>query len=804
MSAVPSNGAARPPAQQQALNEYVYTILSRLRYLQTWLEDPDHALELDPQFYEKVSREITIEAARIYRRQRVAGTSATVHLEAGDPDSKALVPIFEKLLSYLQRYDTARFNLADAFFQGWTVAKIEGEFANLIVPGDMVERRWWVPTQLRDIGKGSVRREFVYEPDLQERWTIFDFYTHRWVVLGPEDVYRYIVHQYDTQHRHVSYAGGLAARLVYYWTVKTIAFETWVRGADRWGFGWVVAKISNLLGGSTTDNLETYRKKVDVVIESLEKQRERHIYVHDKDRLELEVVHPPEHAGKTLLAMIEYCDRQTTILQLGSYLPTGQGSTEHSSGGSLARSKTEQESREALFTYDRSALAETLSQGLHGSIWYYNYANFVDLGLDTLRYPRAVLKDEEKPDTQDSVMSAQAILGYGLPLKKSEVYRRLGGWTPPDADDDMLAPPMQAQGAQDLPGAAAPGMGGGQAPGAEGAGASPTKCWMECRKSPGIAEAPGGFDPAATAISGAPQPGAGFSAQRFAFNPSQARGPDGRWVAGQAQGASGGPQAQGVAGLSGGSYQPEAPHWSRNLPHAKIAAEHAQKSWNQLDPEVRSYLEKVGLDENRWFTFPNSRERWLEPYAKAKVAEQGQPQAPAQQPQAPTQGPAPAAGSQPRAPAQQKLSKETRDQERQAKREARDQERQAKREARDQERQQKNQDREAAKLAKERERIVREREKELKRTEAEERARVRQGEELKTLAVAGPILQGSDILVGGADKAQLPFKYQVGQLTLHSHQELSDRQAHAYASQHPSWSQQDTIRRIREASRTPL
>lgn len=431
-----------PSASTQWRDRYVVDVVARLKYLQLWIDDPDYALQVDPDVYNKIEREIAIEGPRIFRRHKVAGTEKSVHVEPdpSDPRSAALVPYFNALLAKLERFDTARYNLADSFFKGLTVGLISGDWFETRLPCDTKTRRWWFPLEIRDVDKQRLRQEF--DPTTKiERWIIFDFRRNEYVQITPESSWHYIFHRYDTTERSLNYGAGVAARLVFYWTVKTIAFETFVRGAERWGYGWVTAKLKNLVGGATSGDLSTYRAKVNELIDSLTKQRENHIFVHDMDHVELDLQEPSGTGGEILEKIVRYCDEQIRMFMLGALLPTGGGADV----GSNARADTESDSQEVLLGYDQSILAQTLTRSLFGAVRRCNDGNFRDLGFGPIHNPRFGLRSEKAPDFKAGTERVTAMLDRGVPLKRSEAYE-ISGFTEPDLNDpkDVLRGPAAA------------------------------------------------------------------------------------------------------------------------------------------------------------------------------------------------------------------------------------------------------------------------------------------------------------------------------------------------------------------------
>jgi len=456
MNDVPITPSA-PLAAQQHYTRYVTDTLSKLKYLQLWIEDPDAALAYDTGIYEKIEKELVIEAARNYRRLKVAGTKSLVQIHAseGDPRSKMLIPVFKRLLSKLKRFDTARNNLADAFFVGMTVAQISGDWFEAVMPGDTKPRRWWFPIELKDVDKRRMRIEF--DPETRrERWTIFDFRRNLWVQLTEKNDWHYLFHRYDTKERSLGYGVGLAQRLVYYWTVKTIAFTTFVQGAERWGYGWVVAEMSSMLGGAGATNLDTYLAKVNTIIEAIEKQREKHVFVHDRDNLSLKVMEPAGSGSEMLLKILDYCDTQFRILLLGSVLPTGGGGDT----GSNARAEVEDSSSEALYSYDRAILSESMNH-LMAVIRRCNLSNLAAMGAGNIENPVFILQNHKAGNPLERAQIAQLAINMGLELSKRELYEQLE-FTPPDPQrpDDVLKPPAPPMMGGNPPDLAADGSGG--------------------------------------------------------------------------------------------------------------------------------------------------------------------------------------------------------------------------------------------------------------------------------------------------------------------------------------------------------
>lgn len=436
------------PANYQVRNQYLTDTLSRLRYLSLWIDDPDQALELDPFVYEKIEREIVIEKARNFRRHSVAGSRKACHVEAdpSDPRSALLVPVFEALLGRIERFDTARNNLADAFFKGMTVGLLEGDWIRWRLPGDTEERLWWFPLQIRDIDKRRVRVE--YDKDHKERWTIFSFERNQWEMIKAEDAWHYLWHRYDTTERSLNHGTGLCQRLVYYWTIKTVAFETFTRGAERWGYGWVVASLKNLIGGSTAPDLKTYTAAANELVSALEKQREKHIFVKDMDHVDVEVFGPQGTGHEMLRDILDYCDQQITGLILAATMPTGSGGKDSGSGWDKA--EVEQDSTAALLEYDRSILAETL-RGLLLAVHRCNEGNLAAMGLEGIATPRFSINEERAPDHKGNADVVAVLLNAGVPLKKSEVYEKTGFTAPDPGDEEDTIAPAAPQAAPGLP-----------------------------------------------------------------------------------------------------------------------------------------------------------------------------------------------------------------------------------------------------------------------------------------------------------------------------------------------------------------
>jgi phage gp29-like protein len=132
--------------------------------------------------------------------------------------------------------------------------------------------------------------------------------------------------------------------------------------------------------------------------------------------------------------MLAYLDSAIRCLALGSNLPTAA-----TTGGSLALAQVQENTTEALIAFDRLLLAETINRDLIGAILRYNAPQIRAAGLGSARAPKFTIRAEKQENPGINAPVAAAALGAGIPLRKDEVYAKLG-YTVPGPADDVIAP----------------------------------------------------------------------------------------------------------------------------------------------------------------------------------------------------------------------------------------------------------------------------------------------------------------------------------------------------------------------------
>ena len=213
---------------------------------------------------------------------------------------------------------------------------------------------------------------------------------------------------------------------------------------ERWSQGIVIGKVDSFREGSTTKQNESMR---DELFTALRDMRSRNILITDKET-DIDVKDGGMAGHQMVVTFLKYIDEKILSLVLGSSLPYGGGD----SGGSYARAEVEENSSEALIQFDRTKLDEDLTHDLIGQVWRMNRANFAALGLADANMPRfsSVQEKRQDPTVVASIISQMSAVG--LPLRKDEVYDRLG-FTMPNEQDEIFES-KQAE----PPGGGMPGM----------------------------------------------------------------------------------------------------------------------------------------------------------------------------------------------------------------------------------------------------------------------------------------------------------------------------------------------------------
>lgn len=402
----------------------------------TWIPERDFATLQDDEILDKVLVDPVIRKALTYRKHLVAGRDWFFEPGADDLAAKLAAKAAEALFRKIAKFAEARFLLSDSIFRGRSHAFIHGHEIELDALGDGRRATWWAPIRLQDIDKFRFRRA----PDdpgrsVTSHWQLRSLTRHEWErVEHPE---WFVWHLYDDAERNMGYGRGLLEALYFFWYFKSVAMKEGMHGLERWSSGIVVASIDSSMAASHTNDTATQRENME---RELHKQRSRHEFIKDKADT-IEVLTGGMEGHQIVMDVVNYCDNAIVGLLLGSVMPTGGGSGDV---GSFARAKVEESSTEALVQFDRTILEETITRDVLGLTWAINKPTLQALGLGDAPMPAFRLLQEQRDDPNKTAQIIQTALASGIPLKREEVYARLG-FSPPSEGDAVIEPrPAQA------------------------------------------------------------------------------------------------------------------------------------------------------------------------------------------------------------------------------------------------------------------------------------------------------------------------------------------------------------------------
>ncbi len=424
-------------------------------YRQWRVYDPSYALSRDFDAYEKVRRDAVIAHALQYRRHLVAGRSWQFQPASESKVDKEAAAVMRQLFQRIRRFTNARYNLANAVVRGQAFAAIEGD-RSVERFGDGKFRRWWVPTKLVDIDKRRFHRhaDWGTDPETNEsmlnvHWRMFSIERTRWERL--EHPEHFVKHTYDDEESSIGYGRGLIDALYFFWRMKELTLNEGMGGVERWAQGMVVGKLD---GVRVSNRINT--ALVSDFLSVLEKHKGRHAMVFDKQD-DVQVVNGPGQGHQIVMEMLEYLDTALRTLIIGSNVTTAANT-----GGSYALAEVQENATEELVTYDRDILSDTINHDLTKMVWNLNRAALADCGLGGAQMPRFKIISSKTEDPQKVAQTVSTLLNSGVPLKREEVYEKVG-FTPPNDDDEIIEGPQQAPGGQGegMPAPMGPEAGGG-------------------------------------------------------------------------------------------------------------------------------------------------------------------------------------------------------------------------------------------------------------------------------------------------------------------------------------------------------
>lgn len=400
------------------------------------ITDPDWALEQDVDTWRKIWRDPQLAQAMQIRLHMVAGREWQVVPGNKNPteEDKFAAELVADAMGHLKKFGEARSLLAQAVFHGTSWAFLEGKRITTVLNG--MKGEWWVPSRLRNMNKGR----FIYVPRTYTNANGDEqimVETHLFPVADPnprpitarfrERLCKVV---YMDEESRLGYGRGLLETVYFLWWAKQEVMKEGLKAIERWAGGLIMAKTDlNAQPGADGRDSDTVREDFAKVLEA---QRSRHVMVVDNED-QVEAVANGTPGANMVMDMLNYIDQRMTGVVLGSVLPYGV----NEGTGSQARSQTEQDTTSILIAYDQDNVSESLTECVVGNFWRMNKPQLKAAGVGNAKMPRFKIMIEKREDYQQNAMVIQTVLNAGIPLKKQEIYERVG-FTEPDVDDEVI------------------------------------------------------------------------------------------------------------------------------------------------------------------------------------------------------------------------------------------------------------------------------------------------------------------------------------------------------------------------------
>lgn len=404
-------------------------------YMIEWpIIDPDFAQESDVSIWEKIHRDGKIMQAINQRTATIASKQWIIEPRGDSEKEIQLAAIIEELLQEVRKFHMARRFLAQAIFRGRAYLFIEGERRRLSVSGQPAEN-WWFPEKLRHLDKRVVRLVPIRRPRgdgeqmVSLRHEIFSPSNGVWKPLNRESARLLMEIVYDDEQGRLGYGRGLLEALYFLWWAKIVVLKEGLQAVERWAQGFLVAKVDTEKVGSTDANTETIR---NTMRDELVAHRSRNVAVVDKSD-EIALVTGGGEGHQIVMKMLEYLDNCILSTSMGSVLPFGGGQDK----GSLARAEVEENVSDELLEFDRGVVDETITAGLIPLLIDNNREILGRMGLVDVRMPNFKTSREKREDPEKNAIVVEIALRSKIPLRKDEVYQRLG-FSMPAVDDEVF------------------------------------------------------------------------------------------------------------------------------------------------------------------------------------------------------------------------------------------------------------------------------------------------------------------------------------------------------------------------------
>lgn len=440
-------------------------------YGKGWVDPPSVAKSKNAEARLYIDRDCVARKAVELRLHLVAGTE--VYYTARTKAAKQFVEMFDELTWLSSGFSNARLHLARSVIEGVTALYMgsPSHDSRFMLAGESEARAWWYPAKFeRKLTSDHLRLEYTdgYTPTTIDGeivpeprsyyWTYQEAATRRQFVLDMDPQRpEWLLQSYEDGADSFGYGNGLLDPLYYYLDIKAKLLEALIAGLDRNGWPWLIAKLRGGAdsGGGLGENtmgegFQSNQTRAQNMVNALARSRGQYKVLGIDAEEEVTAITADGNAVQHHLSAIEYCDKCMVELVLASSMPTGGGEQ-----GSFARAAVEAGSTSSLIKFDRMLLEETL-RPMTQALWLYNRrrGNWGEAGamFGNLCPLRLSIGREERDDPQAALDMADTMVNsLGMPVRRAEVYKRVG-WEQPDDDDDVVQPPGA--------GGMVPGMGG--------------------------------------------------------------------------------------------------------------------------------------------------------------------------------------------------------------------------------------------------------------------------------------------------------------------------------------------------------
>lgn len=402
--------------------------------------DPSYSLAQDPSIWEKAQQDTVVSGAIERSLLAVAGHDWKLEPASDNPEDVALTEILDAIIRKTERFYEARRNLAEARIVGTAFAQPYGGWQTTRLPGMSKAHPWWIPTRLLPID----RRRFRAIAHRRKRggafgfdWELYSPSRKLWEPLSP--TFPIIKHVYADQESRLGFGRGVMDAIYFAYYIRSTVQKHGLQGLARWAQGLLVAKMDSTQSANPeeiADNASAAETLRDKLLEMIGDN----ILVIDKLD-EVNVVTGGGEGYQMVEQMLDRVERELHARLEGSPLSSMDGD----GGGAYALGKTHERREDSQRVYDRASLGESLKLGFVKYVRDVNLPTLraIDSRLESANLPGFQVRDREEEDTVQTTEQVTKILGAGVALRKSEVYRRLGWERPEEGSDDVLEPPQQ-------------------------------------------------------------------------------------------------------------------------------------------------------------------------------------------------------------------------------------------------------------------------------------------------------------------------------------------------------------------------